>query len=160
MPNIFIFGPSCSGKSTLSQALYTSLGDTWTYIDRDELIEKGVCRKTEVNQTIDQKIKEIKDRVIVDAQVPWREKKEGEFYFLILPPLQILLERDQKRTTNLKRSDELAKRAKMYVLNTYETLKKIPQGIFNKCFDSSQLSLEEEVQQIRNSFVFLGEVVR
>jgi adenylate kinase family enzyme len=148
MSHIFVFGPSCGGKSTLAKQLHATLGDTWTYVDRDELIEQSICDEANADRVLDQKIKEIKDRVIIDAQIPWRERKEGELYFLVLPPLHTLLERDDNRTVFLKRCSERALRARNYVIETYDTLSQLPKEMFNRCLDSSQLSVEEEIQQV------------
>ncbi|MBA2369905.1 MAG: hypothetical protein H0V82_12945 [Candidatus Protochlamydia sp.] len=112
---IFLFGPSCSGKSTLSIALQESLGNEWTYIDRDELIEQNVCTVSAADRTLEEKIKLMKGKIIIDAQVPWKEKQKGEFYFMILPPLEVLLKRDVERTINLKRPEKQAFFAREYV---------------------------------------------
>jgi len=147
MATIFIFGPSCGGKSTLAKALQKELGDGWARLDRDVLIDEEGCHKTEVNQVIDEKIAAIK-QTIVDAQIPWRDRRENELYFLVLPPLQVLLERDAKRTSWLNRSEERAQQCQTYVINTHNTLNAWPKEGFDGCFDSSVLSVAEEVATI------------
>src|ERR1700722_7641570 len=94
---IYLFGASCSGKSTLGKALQNSLGNQWTYIDRDDLIEQGLCSDSTANAALEEKVQSIKNRVIIDAQIPWRKKRKDELYFLVLPPLKTLLERDATR---------------------------------------------------------------
>lgn len=147
---IYLFGASCSGKSTLGEALQCSLGSEWTYIDRDDLIEQGLCVDSTANATLEEKVQQIKNRVIIDAQIPWREKRQGEFYFLILPPLQTLLERDAARTLELKRPEQRARYAREYVIETHQTLDKMKKAQFDYCFDSSQLSIQQEVEVIRD----------
>lgn len=83
---IFLFGPSCSGKSTLAKALHNHFGNEWTYIDRDDLIEQNLCTDLTADATLEERIRSIKNKVIIDAQIPWRKKREGEFYFRVLPP--------------------------------------------------------------------------
>lgn len=72
---IYLFGPSCSGKSTLGKALEESLGMKWSYVDCDRLIEQGICTEPNANQTIDKIVNEAKEKLVIDAQIPWREKK-------------------------------------------------------------------------------------
>lgn len=145
---IYIFGPSCSGKSTLSKALQESLGCKWTYLDRDQLIEERLCTNDTADKTLEEKIASIKERVIVDAQIPWAEKRETEIYCLLLPPLETLLERDMKRTKNLNRSEQRALYAKEYVITTYNTLSKMDREKFDICVDSSKVSVEETVLKV------------
>lgn len=144
--NVFIFGPSCSGKSSLSKTLQESLGDEWTYLDRDDLTQKEGIKEEDADEVIDQRLG---NRFIIDAQIPWREKKAGEFYFLIFPPLEELLKRDALRTKNLNREEKFAQYAKKYVIETHQTLKEYQKDCFNHCFDSSQRSLLEEVEKIQ-----------
>lgn len=147
---IFIFGPSCSGKSTLGKALQSNLGSEWTYIDRDDLIEQNVCTDSTANKTLDERIKSVKNKIIIDAQIPWREKRKNEFYFMVLPPLEVLLKRDAGRTIKLQRSGKQAYYAREYVLETYNTLSNMNRGNFNHCFDSSQESVTDEISMIKS----------
>jgi adenylate kinase family enzyme len=143
---IFIFGPSCGGKSTLSKALEKKLGPQWTRIDRDDLIEQGLCSDEEANRLLDKKIQNC---FIVDAQIPWRTKQEDELYFLVLPPLEILLQRDAQRTKYLERSVEQEKQARKYVIRTHTQLNKMSKESFDECLDSSQMSLDDEIFKIQ-----------
>jgi len=146
---IFVFGPSCGGKSTLGKALQKNLGDGWTYIDRDDLVEQGISTDATADQTLDQRIRSIKDKIIIDAQIPWREKKKGEFYFMVLPPLGVLLERDAKRTIKLQRPEKRAYYAREYVVKTYNTLSKMEKKNFDHCFDSSRESVADEIKTVK-----------
>ena len=146
---IYLFGPSCGGKSTLAKALQKDLGREWTYFDQDILIAKGECAEVTANALLETKVELVKNRVIIDAQIPWRQKKEGELYFLVMPPLTTLLERDAARTIALQRSEKRALSAKAYMINTYNYLAGIDRAMFDECFDSSSMLVEEEVKVIR-----------
>lgn len=142
---IFIFGPSCSGKSTLSHALQKRLGQKWSYIDRDDLIESKECTESQADAGLESKIKLF---TIIDAQIPWRSKQSQELYCLLLPPLSKLLERDSNRTIHLNRSEKKAFWAKKFVIDTHEMLSKRSQTDFDLCVDSSEVTVEETVSKI------------
>ncbi len=146
---IFLFGASCSGKSTVGKALQHRLGNDWTYIDRDELIESELATDSTANALLDEKIQRIGKHSIIDAQIPWREKKAGELYFLILPPLSILLERDAVRNLRLKRSIIRAYYAKQYVIETYQKLATMEKKEFTYSFKSSEISVQDQVNLIK-----------
>lgn len=150
---VYIFGPSCSGKSTLALTLQSNLGSRWTYLDRDELIEKGLCSDLTADIALEKEVQHLRKRVIIDAQVPWREKRTGELYFLVLPPIDVLLKRDAQRTEKLKRDVGRAKYAKEYVIETHQILERLDKDYFDFCFDSSQSSVEEEVNVIKTYLV-------
>lgn len=146
---VFIFGPSCSGKSTLAKALQNNLGSDWSYLDRDELIEQNHCNDSTADQTLDEKIEAIREKIIVDAQVPWRDRRENEFYFLVLPSLEVLLQRDSERTIRLHRSPSRAQHAREYVLETYDILSKMDKSKFDFSFDSSYFFIPDEISLIK-----------
>jgi adenylate kinase family enzyme len=151
MPNIiFLFGPSCSGKSTLGEALQNDLGSEWTYIDRDDLIEQNVCTDSAADNTLEERIQSIKNKIIINAQIPWRDKRKGELYFMLLPPLEVLLNRDAERAKMLQRSERQAYYARQFVLETYNILSNMNRENFNHCFDSSQESVIDEINMIKN----------
>jgi chloramphenicol 3-O-phosphotransferase len=145
---VYIFGPSCSGKSTLGQALQQQLGDQWTYLDRDQLIENGLCIESAADKTLEEKIQAVSNKVIIDAQIPWRAKKKEEVYCLLLPPLKTLLERDALRTEYLKRPERRAFYARQYVIDTHAALNAMDRKKFDIYFDSSLFSVEETVLKI------------
>lgn len=146
---IFVFGPSCSGKSTLAQALQKNLGSEWTHIDRDDLIEQNVCTESTADRTLEDRIKVIKSKIIIDAQIPWREKQKGEFYFMVLPPLEVLLKRDAERTIQLKRPEKQAYYAREYVFETHSALSTMKRENFDYCFDSSLESVMDEISMVK-----------
>lgn len=147
---IFLFGPSCSGKSTLGKALQNTLGSEWTYLDRDDLIEQQVCTDSTADKALEERMESIKNKVIIDAQIPWRERRASEFYFLVLPPLEVLLKRDAERTRRLQRPTQKAQYARRYVLETYNILNSMDRKGFNYCFDSSRESVAEEISMVED----------
>ncbi|KTC82615.1 AAA family ATPase [Legionella cherrii] len=148
MTRIYIFGPSCSGKSTLSIELKNIFGDECEYIDRDDLIEQKICPEEMADLTVDEIVKDIEKTVIVDSQIPWREKKDGELFFLLFPPLQILLARNEKRNENLNRARSRSEICKQFVIETYEALDKISKEQFDAVFDSSYVTIYEIADEI------------
>jgi cytidylate kinase len=152
---LFIFGPSCGGKSSLSKALLKELNAPWHYLDRDLLIEKGECSEELADQELEKTILEIsQEQVIVDAQIPWRSpRKEKELYVLVYAPLPKLLERDAFRTDQLKRSPKRAHYAQLYVKETFFKVFEIPTQLefqYDLILDSSQSSISSEVAAILN----------
>jgi hypothetical protein len=146
---IFLFGPSCGGKSTLGKALQRSLGREWSYVDQDDFIENGLCLEEHVNAFSESRIREIGKKVIVDAKIPWRDKKPGEFYCLLLPPLNVLLQRDATRTLKLNRTVRRSRGARLHVIDTHKVLSQINQSNFDLCMDSSKISTSKEVAKIK-----------
>ena len=112
------------------------------------LVQGGASTEDNANQVLDQKISELKTRIIIDAQIPWRKKQEGEFYFLVHPSLEACLERDGRRNQRLDRPPQQAQRARAYVIRTHKELSKLPRDLFDDCFDSSALSVEQEVEKV------------
>jgi hypothetical protein len=146
---IFLFGPSCSGKSTLGKDLQTHLGSEWRYVDRDELIENRLCTDATADEALEWRIQHIRENIIVDAQIPWRPPRKYEFYFMVFPPLEILLKRDAERTIKLQRSARQAYYAREYVLETYNALNRMNRENFHHIFDSSQESIIGEIDRIK-----------
>ncbi len=152
---VFVFGPSCGGKSTLSKALVQQLGPFWTYLDRDQLIEDGLCIEEKADQMIEESILSFQSRdqhVVVDAQIPWRaQKKKDELYVLVYAPLPELLVRDSKRTVQLHRSPKRAHYARLYVEKTFAEVFKAPARLgfyYDLVFDSSEYSIDTEIKEV------------
>jgi len=152
---LFVFGPSCGGKSTLSKALVQQLGPTWTYLDRDRLIENGLCIEEKADEMIDERILSFQSKnqnVIVDAQIPWRaQKNKDELYVLVYAPLPELLARDAQRTVRLGRSPQRAHYARLYVEKTFTEVFKAPLSLdfcYDLVLDSSQDSIDAATQQV------------
>ncbi len=154
---VFIFGPSCGGKSTLSKAIVKQLGPSWSYLDRDQLIEDGFCTEEKANDALETSLLLLESKnqhVVVDAQIPWRAPKfESELYVLVYAPLSELLTRDAKRTLQLQRSPQRAYYARLYVEETFAEVFKAPATFgfdYNLVFDSSQCPIETEVKEVLN----------
>jgi len=152
---LFVFGPSCGGKSTLSKALVQQLGPSWTYLDRDRLIENGLCIEENADEMIEERILSFQSKdqnVVVDAQIPWRaQKNKDELYVLVYAPLAELLSRDAKRTARLRRSPERARYARLYVENTFAEVFKAPIRLdfqYDLVLDSSQYSIDAATKQV------------
>lgn len=147
---IFVFGPSCGGKSTLAEALKTRLGDGWTYVERDALVDKEGYEEERVDAELDRRIKQIGCKMVIDADTPWRKKQEGEYYFLVHAPLSILQERVEMRIATIERVRQIAGLARGFVSGTYREFNEMDKSQFDKCFDSSQSSVLEEVSVIES----------
>lgn len=155
---LFIFGPSCGGKSTLSKALIKELGPTWTYLDRDTLVDETA------NQMIESVIpffQEHNQNLIIDAQVPWRKAhQENEWYVLVYAPLENLLERDDTRTLRLNRPQKRAYYAREYVKKTFAEVFEIPAKLgfnYDLVLDSSQSAISNEIEEVLKLINTTGE---
>ncbi len=151
---VFVFGPSCGGKSTFSKALVRELGPSWHYLDRDQLIEEGLCVEEAADAYIDQTIdtfRSTNQHLIIDAQIPWRApQKEDELTILIHAPLEELLSRDARRTILLQRPPQRAYYARLYVEETFMQAFQAPIDLgftYDLMLDSSQYSVDREVAQ-------------
>lgn len=152
---LFIFGPSCGGKSTLSKALIEQLGPSWVYLDRDLLIEDGLSTEEEADEKLDQTIAYLQSNdlnVLVDTQIPWRPPRNGsKKYVLVYAPLPELIARDLHRTQKLKRSIQRAYYARLYVEETFSKVFDAPSELhfeYDAIIDSSQMQIEEEIKQV------------
>lgn len=152
---LFIFGPSCGGKSTLSKALIERLGPSWVCVDRDLLIEDGLCSEEEADEKLDQTIAYLQSNnldVLVDTQIPWRPPRNGtEKYVLVYAPLPELIARDLRRTQKLERSSKRAYYARLYVEETFSQVFEAPINLhfeYDAIIDSSQTQIEEEIEQV------------
>lgn len=154
---LFIFGPSCGGKSTLAKALFQQLGPSWTYLDRDQLIEDGLCIEEKADEMIENSILSFQSKdqhIVIDTQIPWRaQKSKGELYVLVFAPLSELFARDLKRTIQLHRSPKRAYYAHLYVEETFAEVFKAPVRLdfyYDLVLDSSQYSIDAEIKEVLN----------
>ncbi len=160
---IFVFGPSCGGKSTLSKALIQELGLSWSYLDCDELIENNCCTEEGADELIEKTILSFQSQnrnLIVDTQIPWRRaNQENELYVLVYAPLPKLLERDAKRAALLQRSTKRAYYARTYVEKTFAEVFQTPTSLgfdYDLILDSSRCSIHTEIQEVLNKISLLG----
>jgi len=145
--NIFIFGSSCSGKSTLAKMLGSKL-DSYVYLDRDILVQEEGIAEEKADAELDLRVSNLGKYVIVDAQIPWRDKKQNEVYILVLPPLETVLERDAQRTILLKRPEQKAFWARSFVEQTHQQLSQQNKMVFDLHFDSSKVAVDDEAQAV------------
>ncbi|MBX3719462.1 MAG: AAA family ATPase [Parachlamydiales bacterium] len=152
---LFIFGPSCGGKSTLSKALIEQLGPTWVYLERDLLIEDGAANEEEADDKLEEAIAFLQAHdqdVLIDTQIPWRQpRKRSEKYVLVYAPLPELIARDARRTQKLERTSKRAHYARLYVEETFSKVFEAPNELhfeYDAIIDSSQMQIEEEIKQV------------
>lgn len=129
-PIIVIYGSSCSGKSSLSKALKDDLGENWTVIDRDLVIEKYCQDKEELADAF--LLDEIRDHLnkqknlIVDTQdiiaIEEDLKDKQLLRIFVYAPLSIILARDSLRAERLNRSPKRNYYARSFVLDSYAKL--------------------------------------
>lgn len=124
---LIIFGPSCSGKSTLSKKLCRRLDAGWCPIDRDDLVDASVIGEHDlagfaafINKRLET------DSIVVDTNAYSQEffeaiKAKQKIRILVYNQLEQLLARDATRTLHLKRPEQKAKRAREFVLAGYST---------------------------------------
>ena|SRR5437763_11252948 len=142
---IMLMGPSCAGKSTLSKHLCVQLNGEnngiWQVIDFDEVDENieqliaaandCLSRNTNViidTNTYEHRMEKQLDRASVITKV------------IVTAPLEVLLQRDTKRTEFLKRDEERASRCRNFVINSFNRSLTWPADLI---IDSSQRSVQE-----------------
>ena len=122
---IVVFGPSCSGKSTLSKNIAHSLGQEWRAVDRDDLIENGILDSDDLLAFADSINKQAEsDCLVIDTNLYTDSffnllKADHKLRVLVYAPLVKLIERDELRNQRLQRPPERAKRARLFVINNY-----------------------------------------
>lgn len=122
---IIVFGPSCSGKSTLAKKIARNLGHEWLVIDRDDLIEKGSLDPYDLKTFADYINMQIKvTSLVIDTNLYTTEffnsiKADNKLRVLVYAPLARLIERDDLRNKRLQRAPERAHRARLFVINNY-----------------------------------------
>lgn len=131
---IFVYGTSCAGKSTLAKNLAKTLGDSWQYIDRDEVIEEHADMPAqEIELRADDYVLEKAvtllqngSSVVIDTQLHSHmlDKLPGfkTFSVLVYAPLSCLMKRDTLRQTIICRSEQRQFYARAYILTTFSQL--------------------------------------
>lgn len=120
-----MFGPSCSGKSTVSKKIAQQLGAQWHLIDRDDLIENGSLDENDLVGFADLINKKAQiSSVVIDTNHYTQAffdllKAESKLRILVYAPIATLLARDELRTQRLARSAQRALRAKRFVIDNY-----------------------------------------
>jgi adenylylsulfate kinase-like enzyme len=150
---IMLMGPSCAGKSTLSKQLCTELNvknENWRVIDFDDVEESIELLITTTNYYLLQDI-----NVIIDTNT-YKDEMEKEFNgaptiikIIVTAPLEVLLQRDARRTQRLNRTEQMAVRCRDFVINSFN---RSLTWLADLIIDSSQHSAEESCVIIFNYF--------
>jgi len=121
---IMLMGPSCAGKSTISNQLCLQLNSTstqWIVVDFDTVDENINLLIATTNQYLSRNI-----NVIIDTNT-YEKNMEDRFQELsfitkiaISAPLNVLLQRDELRTQKYNRTPKRAKRCRNFVLHSFE----------------------------------------
>lgn len=121
---IMLMGPSCAGKSTLSKYVYTALiakDEKWSIVDFDDVGESIDRLLQAADDLLKQGINVIIDTNTYESEMEKRwEKAVKVTKIIVTAPLDILLQRDEKRTQRLKRDEELAYWCKYFVVESFE----------------------------------------
>ncbi len=131
---IVVYGASCSGKSTLSEAIAKEFGALWCVIDRDNVIDRHQNAENP-NQHL---LEEIDDAlkmglsVVVDTQDPsdlMQSLMPNEpFMVFVYAKIPELIIRDRHRSERKNRTKERAYQARSWVYNTFANLLTIEPG--------------------------------
>lgn len=145
-------GASCSGKSTLSKKLVSSLGEQWKLVEldaiEDALKEQGKDTSdeslidaviTQANALLAAGLNVIIDTNIYDEQLRSLATPDQKFIFVYCP-LAVLLERNARRDLVLKRPAKRSVYARAYVEKTFANFQKCTQ--FDIHIDSSTGTIE------------------
>ena len=146
---IMLMGPSCAGKSTLSKHLCTELNvkkEQWQVIDFDEVDENIEQLITATNDCLRKNI-----NVIIDTNT-YEHQMEKQFSgapaitkIIVNAPLEVLLQRDAKRTEHFKRNEERASRCRDFVINSFNRSLTWTSDL---AIDSSQQTVQESCKII------------
>lgn len=145
---IILMGPSCAGKSTLSKYLCAQLNtqnEKWEKVDFDE-VEEDIERLIAVtNNCLEQN-----SNVIVDTNMyeyGMENKINGAVIIkvIVTAPLEVLLQRYEKRMQCLQLGQERAFRARLFVINSFK------RSLYWPCdfrIDTSQQSIKKSGDMI------------
>lgn len=126
---VFVMGPSCSGKSTLAEALVEHLGNNWVLVSFDTLEDK-LGRTIGAEAIFISMIDEINallksaKNVVIDTNTFYlshcnRLSSMYINYVLMSTPLEVLFERDAIRAKRLRRAPKQAQRARDFVEKSF-----------------------------------------
>lgn len=154
IPNkaIIIMGASCSGKSTLSKKLLSSLDEQWKLVEldaiEDTLKEQG--KDTSDESLIDAVISQANAllaagwNVIIDTNMYHEQLRSlaaaDKKFIFVYCPLEVLLERNARRDLVLKRPAKRSAYARAYVEKTFANFEQCTQ--FDIRVDSSTGTIE------------------
>lgn len=150
---IIVFGPSCSGKSTLSKRIARNLGSEWRVVDRDDLIEEGRLGDYDLVGFADYiNMQTKRSPLVIDTNLYTEDffetlKLDCKLRVLVYAPFSKLLERDELRNQRLQRSPERAQRARFFVVNNYNYF-------FNTANKGFQIESKEDHKDVYASYAF------
>ena len=120
---IMFMGPSCAGKSTLSKHLCEQLKvkhEQWAVIDFDDVSESIDRLRQATDNLLKKDINVIIDtNTYEDGMEKRLENAVKIIKIIVTAPLEVLLERDEKRTHRLKRDEERAFWCKHFVIESF-----------------------------------------
>lgn len=149
---LVVIGAYCSGKSTLSKQLLSSLGDQWRLVEldmiEDALKEQG--KDTSDQALIDAVVTQANRllsngcQVIIDTNIYHEQLQTvatpDKTFILLHCPLAILLERNAQRDAALQRSEKRSFYARQYVEKNFANFEQCTH--FDIRLDSSSKSIE------------------
>ncbi|HLW72505.1 MAG TPA: ATP-binding cassette domain-containing protein [Candidatus Babeliales bacterium] len=144
---IIVMGPSCAGKSTLSKYLCDQLNtqnEKWEKIDFDD-VEENIERLIAVTNDYLQQ----NSNVIIDTNT-YENGLENRINgavtitkIIVIAPLEVLLQRDKRRTEFFNRNADRALRCRDFVIDSFNrSLTWIGDLIIDSSCQSVQVSCE------------------
>jgi adenylylsulfate kinase-like enzyme len=150
---IVVMGPSCAGKSTLAKFLCAQLaarGQAWQVIDFDEVEENIEYLIAATNDCLEKNINVIIDTNTYEDEIEKNCKGAVAMTKIIVTaPLDVLLQRDERRTEYLKRPDHRAVRCRQFVIDSFN---KNSAWSADVMIDSSQQSVQQACDIILHTF--------
>ncbi len=149
-----LMGPSCAGKSTLSKCVHSQLAEknnNWVVIDLDEVEESIERLIAAANEYLQKNINVIIDTNTYENEMEEKFKGAATITKIIVTaPLEVLLQRDEKRTQILKRDEKKAFWARHFVIESFHQSLTWSSDLI---IDSSALSVQQACDQIFFFFV-------
>jgi adenylylsulfate kinase-like enzyme len=146
-----LMGPSCAGKSTLSKYICKQLNaekKECVVVDFDEMEESVERLIAAANEYLQKNI-----NVIIDTNT-YRDEMEEKFKgaatitkIIVTAPLEVLLQRDEKRTQVLKRDEKKAFYARHFVIESFHQSLAWSSDLI---IDSFELSVQQACEIILN----------
>jgi adenylylsulfate kinase-like enzyme len=148
---IMLMGPSCAGKSTLAKYVCTQLNATnekWLVVDFDEVGENIECLIAATNEYLQNNINVIIDTNTYDNEM--EKKFDGAvtiIKIIVTAPLEVLLERDARRTQRLNRDEQRAYWCRHFVIESFK----------KSLMWSADLIIDSSLQSVQEAYVIIFE---
>jgi len=140
---IILMGPSCAGKSTLSKYLHAAFiakNEAWAVVDFDKVEESIERLIATTHEYLEKNINVIIDTNTYENEIDKKCNGAATKIIIVTAPLDILLQRDEKRTQRLKRSEHRATQCRHFVISSFNESLTWPSDLI---IDSSQQSAQE-----------------